>query len=213
MRTLLAALPAAATARTLDSLKLLTSVESTLKENFSPNFSTNEKQSGSTGPTLANGEEPTGVKSSKRKNGNVVIEQQSKHKKRKISETSSIPIPEVGDHKGHIDEALFISLSRCLHDVVNLSMKEDTNETTTAASHVESFLKTDCNQAATLLGLWLQALIRMKSQVRSVPDSEWIFSITSFVRIWEVRSLQVQDVSDTSNVRVLGFSSRVAHTN
>jgi len=178
-------------------LKFLTTVESTLLENFA--IDDGGKDTEPLVPALPNGsvsKETTGSSTkvkSKRKAMEDTADSDSKKKRRKTSEDGSA-VQSYDQQKSSLEiKDLFVSLCRCLRDVVKLS-KENSE------AQVESLLKTDIKQAAVILGSWLSALNWTQLQPERVSEADDVYCIVPWLRIWESRSLQTQDPSDSSHV-------------
>jgi len=178
-------------------LKFLTTVESTLLENFA--IGDGGKDTEPTVPALPNGsvsKETTGSSTkvkSKRKAMEDIADSDSKKKRRKTSEDGSA-VQSYDQQKSSLEtKDLFVSLCRCLRDVVDLSKEK-------SEAQVESLLKTDIKQAAVILGSWLSALNWTQLQPEQVSEADNVYSIVPWLCIWESRSLQTQDPSDNSHV-------------
>jgi len=207
LRKLVNVLPPSSTARTLGTLKFLSTVESTLLEDFALDNVENSAQPAIPVPYLEDEElnqktsSLTKVKS-KRKATDDTTEAESKEKRRKTSENGFAV--ELGHQEKSFCEhqILFACLSRCLRDVVNLSKDKFNGRNNTSEAHIQSCLKTDIKQAAIILGSWIKAINWINIQPEQIHEADNVYSIIPLLHIWESRSLQTQGSSDTSEVSV-----------
>jgi len=182
-------------------LKFLTIVESTLNENFTRDTSTAGTASITVtyGGLLDEGSLPP-TKKSKRKKSEGHSQLEPEGKRRKTTVDGYATATGSRQESSLTDNNLFLSLSRCLSDVVNLSKGQSGALGNAVEPHVESLLRTDVEQAAGLLGSWLHALVSMEKMSQPVTDPESVYNLAPLVRIWECRLPQAQDLMESSNV-------------